>query len=113
VPVVDGVVDEPAPVLDVDGVVDVPEPEGAPIEPAPMVESVPVVPVVVPGVLLPVPDMPVPDVPVLSGVVVPMLDVSVVAGEPEFVVAFSGDFAGSLSPPHAIAPATRATLRTT
>jgi hypothetical protein len=52
-------------------------------------------------------------VPGVDGVVVPMLDVSVVAGEPEFVVAFSGDFAGSLSPPHAIAPATRATLRTT
>ena len=43
-------------------------------------------------------------------VVLVVVDVSVV---PEFVVAFSGDFAGSLSPPQATAPATRATLSTT
>lgn len=120
VPVVAGVADEPVPVDA--GVADEPEPvepepvepvepepvEPLPIEPLPIDESVPVVepvPVVL-GMLLPV-----LDVPVLDGVaLLPVPDESVV---PEFVVALSGDFAGSLSPPQATAPATRAALRTT
>jgi hypothetical protein len=104
-----GVVDD---VSAVDGVVE-PVDEPLPVEPEPVDgdEPEPVEPLPIESVDEPLLGMPEPDVPVLDGVALePMPDVS--AGVAEFVVALSGDFAGSLSPPQATAPATRAALRT-